>query len=76
MAWAEVPTELFEDAELNFDPQAFFDDYMFTGKICVEPEFCRCADTRTDHQLVIASCKELANQESLRFLNGDVVAEP
>ena len=30
--WKGLPSTLFADAELNFDPQAFFDDYMSTGK--------------------------------------------
>ncbi len=31
-AWAELSSDFLGDAELEFDPQAFFDDYMFTGK--------------------------------------------
>ena len=30
--WEGLPSTLFADAELNFDPQAFFDDYVSTGK--------------------------------------------
>ena len=32
-SWAELPYDFLADTELNFDPQAFFDDYMFTGGI-------------------------------------------
>ena len=30
--WSNFSTELFTNAELNFDPQAFFMDYMFNGR--------------------------------------------
>ena len=30
--WKELPSSLLADAELDFDAQAFFDNYMCTGK--------------------------------------------
>ena len=31
--WEEMPSELFANANLNFDPQAFFTDYLYNGKV-------------------------------------------
>ena len=28
-----MPYDFLADTDLNFDPQAFFNDYMYTGKI-------------------------------------------
>lgn len=30
-AWSGLPVDLLADADFNFDPQAFFDDYLYTG---------------------------------------------
>lgn len=32
-SFPQPPYDLLAGTELNFDPQAFFDDYMFTGEI-------------------------------------------
>lgn len=29
---SQLPYDFLADTELNFDPQAFFNDYMFTGE--------------------------------------------
>lgn len=31
--WAKAPYDFLVDADLNFDPHAFFNDYMFTGQV-------------------------------------------
>ena len=31
--WEEMPEELFANADLDFDPQAFFDDYLYNGRL-------------------------------------------
>lgn len=34
--WVELPCDFLADAELDFDPQAFFNDYMFTGETLLD----------------------------------------
>lgn len=53
MQWDDFPANVFANAELNFNPQAFFNDYMFSGE-------SEQADKQ--HQWPIGSYKaELAN---------------
>lgn len=34
---SQMPYDFLADTELNFDPQAFFNEYMFTGEVQRQP---------------------------------------